>query len=472
VEDGAPEVGPFARGVAALTTRVREVEQGLGAGVLGGARAAAQLALLAVALVALSPRLATAALLVFAPFSALLARTRRRWKTAYARAAREADALLEAADQAVRHADLWTTYGAEKMVRANVGGLGTAIAEREARLEAGAAAMSGANEILGSIALVCALWAARAGWLGHAAEGGTLLSFTVVFFLAYKPLRELAEARLALGRASAGFADLRVLAPPPDAAEASEPETDEEGTPNGHSGWPLEPLELHDVKLGRGAGRTVSMSVGKGCIVAVLGPTGAGKTTLLRTLLGLEPPVAGDICYGGKSLVGARLGPAARPFAWVPQDSPLLADTLVSNVALGATVDVRSALAGLGAEQLFGDLGSARLGAGGREVSGGEKQWIALARAIATRQPVLLLDEPTSGLDADAQQRVLLAIAGLRGKRSVVLVTHRPEPLAIADAVVRLDGEVLEHWAGRHVHFTSTHQLAVQDVASALAREA
>jgi ABC-type transport system involved in cytochrome bd biosynthesis fused ATPase/permease subunit len=73
-------------------------------------------------------------------------------------------------------------------------------------------------------------------------------------------------------------------------------------------------------------------------------------------------------------------------------------------------------------------------------VSGGERQWIALARAVATGQPVLLLDEPTSGLDAESQRHVLEAIERLRGSRTVLIVTHRPEPLAIADMVIRLDG--------------------------------
>ena len=62
--------------------------------------------------------------------------------------------------------------------------------------------------------------------------------------------------------------------------------------------------------------------------------------------------------------------------------------------------------------------------------------------ALATRQPVLLLDEPTSGLDPDAQREVLEAIARLRGKRTVVMVTHRAEPLAVADRVISVGGDI------------------------------
>jgi ABC-type transport system involved in cytochrome bd biosynthesis fused ATPase/permease subunit len=159
----------------------------------------------------------------------------------------------------------------------------------------------------------------------------------------------------------------------------------------------------------------------------------------VRTLLGLERPAAGQIFFGGESLDLAPPGSHGRPFAWVPQDAPLLADTLSANVTLGDdSADVREALSPMGASHLVTALGDARLGAGGRAVSGGERQWIALARAIASRQPVLVLDEPTSGLDARSQERVLDALGKLRGRRTVILVTHRPEPLRIADVVVRL----------------------------------
>jgi len=190
--------------------------------------------------------------------------------------------------------------------------------------------------------------------------------------------------------------------------------------------------------LARGEAAPISFRVAPGAIVAVRGATGAGKTTLLRTLLGLERAVGGDVVYGGASIAEADAGPRSRPFAWVPQDAPLLADTLDANVALGAVRDANAdeALATLGAAGLADRVGSARLGAAGRAVSGGERQWIAMARAIATDLPVLLLDEPTSGLDARSQEMVLEAIARLRGERSVVIVTHRPEPLAIADTVV------------------------------------
>lgn len=427
----APAMAP-AQAVSALTQQVHEVERGLQLGLLGGARALAQLVPLGAVLIVLAPRMALVAIGVLAGFGLLLGRLRAGYRTAFRRAAREREQLLQAADEAVRHANLWVTYGAEGKARAAVRDIGGAIARAAAWLEARATALSAANEVLGATALLAAMAVARVGWLGSVARGETLLAFAVAFFLAYRPLRELAEARLALGRAQSAHEDLRraVDAPAGFAQQALQVESRH---------WSPGALELRSLRLAHGGSAPLSLRVPAGTIVAIAGPTGAGKTTLLRTLLGLDAATGGQILYDGALLDHEPAGPATRPFAWVPQDAPLLADTLAANVMLGARpADAREALNPIGAAHLAAELGGARLGVGGRVVSGGERQWIALARAIATRQPVLLLDEPTSGLDSESQRRVLDAIAGLRGKRTVVIVTHRPEPLALADEVVRL----------------------------------
>jgi ABC-type multidrug transport system fused ATPase/permease subunit len=455
---------PTTQAVATLVERVREVEWGLERGLLGGARAAAQLLPLAAVLVFLSPAMATIAVAVFVAFGWALGALRAGYRAGTRRAARQHERLLEAADESMRHAELWVTYGAEQKARASVLRQSEAIAEGSARLQARAAALSSSNELLGSLALVAAIGATRAGLIGVAATGPTLLAFFVTFFLAYRPLREMAEARLALERSQAAYDELRRAAAGSGFGIAPVVQA---------PAWiPGGALELRGVRLARGTCGPISLRIEPGCVAVVVGPTGVGKTTLLRTLLGLDAAASGEIRYGGMRIDATPAGPNFRPFAWVAQDAPLLADTLSANVALGErAANPGQVLSRLGAGRLMAELRETRLGGAGRQVSGGERQWIALARAVASGQPVLLLDEPTTGLDPDSQHVVLAAISRLRGERTVLLVTHRPEPLALADIVIHLDPERdgsrldhAEHGPGLDRDPAGTKQIPIEHV--------
>lgn len=432
-EGGAPHAGgSWARNVARLTSFVGDVEAGASLGVLGSVKACLQLLPLAVLLFVVAPRLAAASVAVLVPFGVLLGRARHRMRRSLAREAERRTQLLAGADEAVRHADLWRTYGAGGRVRERVRVLGHSLTRQSTRVALLTAALSGSNEVLGAAAVLLVVLFARAGWLGADVEG-TVLPFVVTFLLAYRPVRDLGDARLAMLRASAALDE---LGPWMAAGEAAPVE-------DAPRAWPRATLTLQALELRRGSLGPLSLQLGAGEIVALVAPTGAGKSTLLRTLLGLEPPRSGDVLYGKASLRDAPLGPRARPFAWVPQDAPIVADTVEGNVRLGgALADAPALLRALGAGALAAAT-DVPVGAGGRALSGGERQWVALARALASEQPVLLLDEPTSGLDAVAQEQVLTAIALLRGRRSVLLVTHRQEPLRIADRVLYLgdDGE-------------------------------
>jgi ABC-type transport system involved in cytochrome bd biosynthesis fused ATPase/permease subunit len=177
--------------------------------------------------------------------------------------------------------------------------------------------------------------------------------------------------------------------------------------------------------------------LGPGELLALVGPNGSGKTTLLRALLGLEP-ARGELRYAGVELGDRGVGPGERPFAWVPQQAPLVSGTVLENVALVGVseAEARAALSEIGADGLLGRAARDQVGPGGRPLSGGECRQVALARALCTGQPVLLLDEPTAGLDAEATRAVLGALTRLRGRRSAIVVTHDPAVAAICDRVL------------------------------------
>ncbi|MBX3218465.1 MAG: ABC transporter ATP-binding protein [Labilithrix sp.] len=476
VERGA---GTRADRLAALTSHVGDVERGVAHGVLAEVRAVVQLVPLGALLVVLAPELAGTAVLALGGFGVLAFSLRRAFKRAHARASRSATALVGAADEAVRHAELWATYGAKRRIRAHVARVGRAIARESARIRVRASLLSSTSEVLGATALVLALVLASRGALG--VDHGTVVPFAIAFFMAYRPLRELVDARLARARGEEALAAAlgertevvrgaagsgRVAASVgAGAAEAAGERSSASAGVIAAASWSLEPLVLTGARARHGAHAPISVSVPPGAIVALVGPTGIGKTSLLRALLGLEPLLAGEVRYGAQVLEASSgagppgveppgaaaaggerrgVGPSARPFAWVPQDAPIVGDTLAINVGLGradddaVVPDPVPVLAKLGNEALGAALGDDVLGTV-RPLSGGERQWIAVARALATGLPVLLLDEPTSALDGVSQARLLEAIARLRGERTVILVTHRTEPLAIADVVLRLE---------------------------------
>jgi ABC-type multidrug transport system fused ATPase/permease subunit len=431
---------------AAIAVRLREVERGADEGVLAAVRAAAQLVPLAAVLIVLSSRLALLSFAVLAPFALVLGLLRRRLRAAHARASRLAEALHTGVDELVRHLDLWRTYGAALRVRLALAEAGERAGAAAARADAARAAISGGNEALAALGLLAAVLLVERGVLPL--DRGPLVAFAAVFFLMYRPLRDLGDARIAVERGAEALAELdRVRAGDGDTSGSTAASATPRTVSSGRTApWALETLRVQNLSVVHADHPTppTTLDAAPGEIVALIGPTGAGKTSLLRALLGLTREVRGSVTYGGVDLTAAGVGPRERPFAWVPQEPAIVAGTLAENIALGApegdqdpdTV-VQEALTSVGAGALVprrGDL----LAAGGPELSGGERQWVALARALASGLPVLLLDEPTSGLDPASQERVLAALAAVRGRRTVILVTHRPEPLALADRVIEL----------------------------------
>ncbi len=445
----------------------------------GELRAYVQLVPLAALLAVLAPRLAGSAGIALVAFGLLVHVTRRALKRRHAQAAHEADVLHGAADEAVRHADLWRTFGAQGRVRAHLAALGRTIVDTAALLRARGALLSATSELLGALALVLVLALVSAGAIGGV-DRGAILPFSIAFFMAYKPLREIVEARLSRAKAEEALA--HVVARDPD--DRVEP-TPEKPSASPTRAWSLGVLAIEGLVTEHGAHAPLSVRIPPGKIAAIVGPTGIGKTSLLRALLGLDVPRAGRIEWDGEDLAKRAVGPTERPFAWVPQDAPMLGDTLAVNVLLGARTDDAGArddcsaraarlLAELGAGDLAASVGDAVL-ATDRPVSGGERQWIAVARALATGLPVVVLDEPTSALDPAAQEKMLRAIERLRGSRTVILVTHRKEPLAIADVIVRLTpasrGDDAQHGPGRDRHLSGVEELAVEHVRTIAARE-
>jgi branched-chain amino acid transport system ATP-binding protein len=183
----------------------------------------------------------------------------------------------------------------------------------------------------------------------------------------------------------------------------------------------------------------VSLEVDRGEVVALLGRNGAGKTTVLKSILGLVPPRAGTIVYQGDDITGlAPYLAARRGIAYVPAGRGIFSTlTAVENLEI-----VRRAGAAT-VEQVcerfpkLHDLRS-RLG---RQLSGGEQQMLAIARAIMTRPSLMLLDEPSQGLAPLVLDAIVEMLSGLKREGLAMLLVEQnvDTAVALADRVVILD---------------------------------
>jgi ABC-type lipoprotein export system ATPase subunit len=201
------------------------------------------------------------------------------------------------------------------------------------------------------------------------------------------------------------------------------------------------------VGSGRAARRVlddVSLSVDAGEVVAILGRSGSGKSTLLNLLGGLDAPDAGEISVAGERLTKRSARALARirlrHVGFVFQQFQLIEELSgAENVLLPTRLPGAPPGGARRAARLIEELGlGAVAGHRPHELSGGEQQRFAFARALVNGPQLVLADEPTGSLDADNGAAVLELLRGLRDK-AVVIVTHEPDAAAIADRVVHLE---------------------------------
>jgi len=188
-----------------------------------------------------------------------------------------------------------------------------------------------------------------------------------------------------------------------------------------------------------------SLRLEPGTRIVLLGRSGAGKTTVARLLLRFVDPERGRVTLGGEDLRCYRQEDVRKAIAMAGQDAHLFSTTIRDNLRLGKP-SARD-------EDLLEALRAARLlewverlpdgldtlvGEEGRELSGGQRQRLVLARALLTEAPLLVLDEPTAHLDSPTAKRLVQDLFANAGERCVLLITHRPEGLELADEVVVL----------------------------------
>ncbi len=192
---------------------------------------------------------------------------------------------------------------------------------------------------------------------------------------------------------------------------------------------------------------SVDLDIPAGQIVALVGENGAGKTTLVNLLLRFHEPSAGEVRLDGRDIRDIQLQALRRQFGLVPQRPLLFNGTIRANIAFGrdgaddAAIEKAARLAQ--AHEFITGLASGydtQIGDQGVRLSGGQRQRIALARALLADPPVLVLDEATSMFDLDGESAFIASCEQALKGRTVILITHRPASLALAERLIRVEG--------------------------------
>jgi ATP-binding cassette subfamily C protein len=198
--------------------------------------------------------------------------------------------------------------------------------------------------------------------------------------------------------------------------------------------------------------RDVSLVFPAGKITAIVGPSGSGKTTIVDLVIGLLSPDKGKILVDSHSLAQIDLRKWRWTIGYVPQESWLMHDSVFNNVTLGDSQlteeDVERALKAAGAWGFVQTMPhgiTSTVGERGGKISGGQRQRIAIARALAHQPKLLILDEATTALDPITEKAICDTLRELRGKLTIIAISHQPAVLDVADQGYRLgNGTVLQ----------------------------
>ena len=187
----------------------------------------------------------------------------------------------------------------------------------------------------------------------------------------------------------------------------------------------------------------INLTLPAGGFTALVGPSGSGKSTLLQVLLGLETATQGRVLFDGRDSRELQLDLLRPQIGAMLQNGRLVGDTLLDVLSAGRPLELDQALEVLDRVGFGSDLESLPMGLetplpdGGRQLSGGQRQKLALARALIGSPALLLLDEPTSSLDQHSQKQVLDGLLALPSTR--LLIAHRLSTVEQADRIVVMD---------------------------------
>ncbi|MFF2808554.1 ABC transporter ATP-binding protein [Streptomyces sp. NPDC058000] len=304
-------------------------------------------------------------------------------------------------------------------------------------------------QLLSSVAsaLVLIVGADRVG--GHTLTVGALVAYLLYIDLFFAPVQQLSQVFDGYQQASVSLGRIRELLAQPTSTPAAEHPRE---VPALRGDLTFDDVHFHYRDHDEQALADIDLTIPAGQTVAFVGETGAGKSTLVKLVARFYDPTAGAVRIDGTDLRELDLTGYRRRLGVVPQESYLFAGTVRDTIAYGrpdaTDADVEAAARAVGAHAMIATLDGGYLheiAERGRNLSAGQRQLLALARAELTDPDVLLLDEATAALDLATEAVVNQATDRLTGRRTTLVVAHRLTTAARADRVVVLDrGRIIE----------------------------
>jgi len=275
-----------------------------------------------------------------------------------------------------------------------------------------------------------------------------------------KPIRSLSRLSLTLSSAAASAERVRAVLDQPVQDSSDRPRL----APRAPRATGA--IDLCGVDFGYGNQpvlRDVTLTIIPRQRVALVGANGTGKSTLLALLARLYDPERGSVLLDGQPIHQLPISWLRDQIAVVLQDTFLFSGTLWDNIAYGNPSATRQETLAAADHAMVTEFArglpsgfQTLLGDSGTGLSGGQRQRVAIARALLRGAPIVLLDEPTSALDLEAERTVISALRPLMENRTVVMATHRPALLALADRILHAQG-------GAITEIRNTPALAMND---------
>ena len=309
------------------------------------------------------------------------------------------------------------------------------------------------TEMLGSVAIAAIILYGGSQVLSEAISPGSFFAFVVAFIAAYKPVKSLANLNVVLQN---GLTSARRIFAMLDTKQEIENQSYDKELKVTKS----PSIEFKNVSF-KHAGRkdvldNISLKIYPNQFIALVGESGSGKSTLIDLLLKFHEPSTGNIYINAQNLIDVASASIRHHISLVSQDIMLFNKSIKDNISYGSSNISEGSIANAATMSSAGyfideleESYDTPVGQFGIQLSGGQKQKIAIARAMLKDSPILVFDEATSALDQVSEKIVKNSLMSLKSNKTIIMVTHRLATIKDADVIyVMKDGKIVE--AGKH----------------------